>query len=193
MTFSEYSVCLASLITVFVTSAQASERRQLDAHVHGVTTLNIVQEDEALMLEITAPAMNIVGFEHAPSTDEHQEAISNALAALESGDELFGINEDAECSFNSAKASHVMDDGHDEDHHHDKDHHEDEDHGAGGHAEFTSELQFTCNEPDELEEINVKLFGVFSLTEEVEASFIGPMNQTFSELSPDRAVFRVAP
>ena len=70
----------------------------------------------------------------------------------------------------------------------------DHDHDAeSGHAEFTSEIRFACSDPDELEEITVGLFEAFSLTSEVEASFIGPRNTTFSELTPDQAVFEVAP
>ncbi|QSA19144.1 DUF2796 domain-containing protein, partial [Vibrio furnissii] len=44
------------------------EFRQHDAHVHGQVELNIAQDAHDLLIEITAPGADVVGFEHAPKT-----------------------------------------------------------------------------------------------------------------------------
>ena len=41
----------------------------LGAHEHGVAKLNVVLDDNTLELELDSPAMNLVGFEHAASSD----------------------------------------------------------------------------------------------------------------------------
>ena len=101
---------LLTTASIAFASAQASdERRQLGSHEHGVTVLNIALEDTALVIEMEAPAMNIVGFEHPPGTDEQKRAIADALATLQ-GDTLFAISAGAGCQLESVEAKHIIED-----------------------------------------------------------------------------------
>ena len=52
-------------------------------HVHGHGTLNIAIEDKRVSMELEVPGMDIVGFEHAPSTDDQKAAVEKAKARLE--------------------------------------------------------------------------------------------------------------
>lgn len=56
--------------------------RELGAHVHGHGTLNIAVETTRVELELEAPGMDIVGFEHEAKTAEHKAAIEAAKAKL---------------------------------------------------------------------------------------------------------------
>ena len=45
------------------------EHGSLGAHEHGVGRLNAALDGQTLELELESPAMNLVGFEHAATTD----------------------------------------------------------------------------------------------------------------------------
>ena len=139
------TIIFCAAIAAFAGTALASERRQLDSHEHGVTSLNITLEEGVMLLEMEAPAMNIVGFEYTPSTDEEKKSVADALTKLENGADLFKPNTQAECTLVSSTAEHLVEDGHEDDHgdghhsdHDDHDEHDDDhsDHKEATHAEF---------------------------------------------------------
>lgn len=194
---------LAAAATVFITvSVSAGEQRQMDAHEHGVATVNMALEDDTLFVELETPAMNIVGFEHPPRTAEQQQAIAAAIQTLETDPSMFVPNAAAQCTLLAADAQHSSDAAGTEDHadgdhdeHADHDEHEEhaeqDDNDAGGHAEFVGQYRFSCRQPAQLTSIRVGLFTAFALTEEVEVSFLGPDLQTFMELDAGQPVLRV--
>ncbi len=47
-------------------SAAGEEFEQHHAHEHGKVTLNVAVDAAALLVELDAPAVNVVGFEHSP-------------------------------------------------------------------------------------------------------------------------------
>lgn len=55
----------------------------LGKHEHGVAQLNVALDGKTLELELDSPAMNLVGFEHAASTDADKAAVAKARAQLE--------------------------------------------------------------------------------------------------------------
>ncbi|ASA56137.1 zinc uptake protein ZrgA [Vibrio gazogenes] len=129
---------LAGLITAV--SAQAEEGfRQHEAHVHGVVEMNVAQDADALLVEITAPGMDVVGFEHPPQTTQEHQALDQAMALLEQADDLITINSAAGCTLehsNVRQTSHHHDHEHEHEHHdhdHDADHHHDDGHDHEHH------------------------------------------------------------
>lgn len=106
------------------------EHRQLGAHIHGHGTLNIAIEGGKVAMELVAPGMDIVGFEHEASTDEQKALVKKAIDTLEKDAlTLFTVSEAAKCSVVKAKAelegAEEHDEpeghkGHDHDHDHDK-------------------------------------------------------------------------
>jgi len=175
-------------------SAGAQETRQLGSHEHGRTVLNIAAEDSAVYIELEGPAMNFVGFEHRPHTDEQQAQIDAAVEGLKAG-RLFTFNDATECSLTAADARHSLEE--DEDGHEDHDDHDDhdeehaEDSEAAIHSEFIAEYTFECRKAGELEIVKVSLFEQFPLTTVVEASFVGDSFQTFKELTPNGNTLRL--
>ena len=108
-------------------SALASE---FDAHQHGHANLSLVVENNQVMIEFESPAMNLVGFEHAPSTDSDKKLVAAALDQLHHPEELFVIKGKGQCEWQDTKVSTSMagvDEHHDEHHgeHHDDEHHDD--------------------------------------------------------------------
>ena len=59
----------ARCLLIFCASAlcvNAEEFEQHHAHEHGKVTLNVAIDESTLVVELDAPAINVVGFEHAP-------------------------------------------------------------------------------------------------------------------------------
>ena len=106
-----YTLILGLFITCYigVSPSQASEKheteekhdhekRQLESHEHGVSTLKIALENQILEIELEAPANDVVGFEHAPENKIQKEAIARALLILKSKPGVFKLSSDANCN-----------------------------------------------------------------------------------------------
>jgi Protein of unknown function (DUF2796) len=79
------------------TLSNAAEFEQHEAHEHGKVALNVAVEGNKLTIELDAPAINVVGFEHAPSSDAERAAVANAQKQFQSGQRLFGVPPEAQC------------------------------------------------------------------------------------------------
>ncbi|ENM5925060.1 DUF2796 domain-containing protein [Vibrio mimicus] len=113
------------------------QHRQHEAHVHGQVELNIAQDGHDLLIEITAPGADVVGFEHAPQDEAQQKVLKQALETLHLPKELFVLNNKAQCETREVFIKHNLGGEEHEDHHahqegeehdHDKahEHHHDE-------------------------------------------------------------------
>ena len=67
-------------------------------HVHGLIKLGIVLEGGALAVSLNAPLSDVVGFEHAPESDEQRARIREAAATLSNAQSMFGLAESAACT-----------------------------------------------------------------------------------------------
>ncbi|KOO16977.1 zinc-binding protein, partial [Vibrio xuii] len=122
-------------ITLAVSSfAQAEEGfRQHSAHVHGVVEFNIAQDANELLMEITAPGADVVGFEHAPQTDEQKHQLEAAVTQLKDANSIFTLAASAGCKIEHKSVTHTLgEDSHKGHDHHDDhkghDHHDDHEH-----------------------------------------------------------------
>jgi hypothetical protein len=172
--------CMAFTTIGAVAFGDGHESKQLESHEHGVAELNMALDDELLYVELDAPAMNFVGFEHPPRTAEQKQAVNDAIEALEKPASIFSVSAAANCRLVEAQAKHLLDADEDNGADHEDAAHDDDD----GHSEFVARYQLRCARPERLQTLKAELFGSFPLTTEVEASFIGPDVQTFGELTP---------
>ncbi|EOU3284943.1 DUF2796 domain-containing protein [Vibrio harveyi] len=125
---------LALVIGLSLTAtANAEEYRQHEAHVHGHVEFNIAQDGKDLLIEITSPGADVVGFEHAPENAEQENALNNAIAALKDTNKLFAINQQAKCVIEDVHVAHTLgEESHEGHDHHDHDH-EGHDHDKHDH------------------------------------------------------------
>ena len=151
-------------------AASESGHREHGAHEHGHGALDVAVEGEDLVIEFRIPAVNAVGFEHAPGTDAEREAVGQAIARFADPAAVVVPPPDAECEPERTEAdfrgmdhegSHEQheEDGHghehehgedgsarekDEDEDHDHDEHRGDEHESGeSGAEAHSELHAT--------------------------------------------------
>nr|WP_086937615.1 DUF2796 domain-containing protein [Thaumasiovibrio occultus] len=112
------SLIALALLPVIATTAFAEEYREHAAHVHGEVELNLVVDADQLLIEVTAPGADVVGFEHAPQNNAQTAAIEKAIATLTAGDQLFQF--DTRCILADAHVTETLTgDSHDDHAHHD--------------------------------------------------------------------------
>ncbi|TMX35589.1 zinc uptake protein ZrgA [Vibrio parahaemolyticus] len=184
------------------TVATAEEYRQHSAHVHGHVEFNIAQDGSDLLLEITAPGADVVGFEHAPENAEQEKTLQHAVATLEDSNALFAINPQAQCEIEEVHVEHTLGgqheehehhdhEGHDHDEHahhdhdkHDHDSHEGHDHSEhSDHGEFTVQYRFHCAQVGELSRIQTDWFNQFPSTESVNVKLFTDTTQSAISLT----------
>lgn len=194
-------------MTVSTNVLANEEFRSHEAHVHGKVEVNIAQDGQELLVEVTAPGADVVGFEHAPETAEQKKVFEQAIAQLNKPEELFGFN-NASCTLKFKSVTNTLEDDHDdhEDHdhaehghddhkghdhaEHDHDDHEGHDHSEGGHGEFTVEYHYQCSDIAKLDTVNTQWFSKFSNTKSMTVNLLTDSAQIQEVLNADRVSFR---
>ncbi|MEQ8294776.1 MAG: DUF2796 domain-containing protein [Roseovarius sp.] len=148
---------IALFAATIAAPAAAEESRGMGAHVHGVSTVEIAVEDGVMELDLRAPGMDIVGFEHEATSPEDKDAVEEAIRVFLSPEDIVTLPDGAGCRLTEVLAhlhlggdehdhgddhGHAGEEGHDHDHDHgedeghDHEHAEGEDHGhEHAHAE----------------------------------------------------------
>lgn len=206
------NAALLAPLALFPPGAAAADKhdhahRQHAAHAHGIAALNLVLEGDEVHIELESPAANIVGFEHAPSSEAEHAALDKAMATLNNGDHLFLFNKQAGCRMQKAmivsalleEERHEYDEEHVDHHGHaDKDDHGHghEEHGheqqEGGqtHSDIQAVYHFECAKPGRLKQLSVELFEAFPATEELKLQYIIESSQGAQELTARDHVVR---
>lgn len=212
----------ATLLAGAAFAASDGERREHDAHEHGHGALDIVVEGQVLVIELRIPAVNVVGFEHAPKDDAEREAVRQALVPFGDAASLFVLPAEAECEVEEAEAAiasmgreddegeeHADGDGPDRE----KDEHETDEHAKDerekdeqeehaeddsdsdeeAHSELRATYHINCHAPERLGEIDVRVFEHLRDAEEIEARVVTPAAQLAMELNPGSTVIRLSP
>ena len=119
-------------MTVSTNVLANEEFRSHDAHVHGQVEVNIAQDGQELLVEVTAPGADVVGFEHAPESAEQKKVFEQAIAQLNKPDELFSFN-NASCTLKFKSVTNTLEGDHDEHEGHDHAEHGHDDHAEHDH------------------------------------------------------------
>lgn len=144
----------------------------LGKHEHGVAELNLALDGQSLEIELDSPAVNLVGFEHAASSDADKARLASARASLEQPLRLFNLPAQAACSVLEVDLESPLF-GNDEPGHH-------------GHSDIEAEYKLHCAAPDKLASIDLgAFFSTFPGTEKLRVQLIGPNGQHGAELTPD--------
>jgi uncharacterized protein DUF2796 len=197
------AVSLAALaVAVSVPAALAEEaHREVGAHVHGHGTLNIAIENDTVAMELGAPGMDLVGFEHVARTDAQKAAVAEAKSKLGEPLALFKLPASAGCSLASAEVEMETEHGDHDDHHdekehahHDDDHHGDkaeahddhDEHDEARHSAFHVDYKLTCSDPASLTAITFDYFKTFAGAKELTVNVVTDKAQSSFEVSRDK-------
>lgn len=178
----------------FAAAAHGETKRQLDAHEHGHGTLNMVIEGNTVHMELEVAGHDIVGFEHAASTNEQKASLANGLAQLKKPQALFGLPGDAQCAVSSVKVEHETGDEHAGSHSGSHDHghkshghaHDKKEHKAESgerHSEFHGEYTFQCKNPGAIRVIAFPFFEAFGNAGELTVTLVTARGQKVYDVS----------
>ncbi|MBG0760219.1 zinc-binding protein [Vibrio cidicii] len=204
---------LAVLVGLSFSSLATVEEgfRQHDAHVHGQVEFNVAQDGHDLLIEITAPGADVVGFEHAPENAEQEQRLQKSIALLQQADQIVTLNAKAKCQIEKVDVAHTLaGDEHHHDHHdadeheheHEHEHHEgdkhdhekhhddhdhDHDHDHDSHGAFTVQYQYHCDNLAELSTLDTQWFSHFAATQSITANVLTDKKQSATQLSAENA------
>lgn len=158
---------------------------QRGAHLHGKVVVNVALEGPLLSVELDSPAINVVGFEHAPRTDAEKREVAAVDRWLASGVGVIGISSAAGCVRQQVDYTPPKFDGDDHDHDHDHEH----DRGAGAegetHADYRARFTYTCANPAALSWADLWLVRRLKNVAEIEVNLVTPQVQTQRTLGAD--------
>ncbi len=138
------SIAVALILMSFALQAAAP-------HVHGAGILQLVLEGGSLTAELSLPAMDMVGFEHAPREAKHKEVVKKAVGMLKDSRKVLALPDGAQCiAAPGTMESELLEDRHTADPKHNQ-HEADHGHSDGGtHADFEVAYRFDCRYPEAL-------------------------------------------
>ncbi|MBO6520119.1 MAG: DUF2796 domain-containing protein [Rhodospirillales bacterium] len=180
----------AAAIGIAGAASASGEPNAPGAHVHGAGALNVVVEGNDVIMELTLPGADVVGFEHKAESDKDAQAVHEALEKLENAANVFVLPAAAGCAVVEAHAeSSLVEEteahGHANENRHEAEH-------EAGHGDFGAIYEFTCATPDALKDIEVKLFVLFPSLEEVDVQAVTAKGQWAKELTPSDNRFLLA-
>ena len=156
------------------------EHASLDAHEHGVASLNVALDGQTLEIQLQSPAMNLVGFEHEAKSDADKAKVAAARQHLEQPQALFALPIEAKCALQDSELDSPLFGGHAHDEHEHADEH--------GHSDIDASYRFACANAEALQTLELGSFvGTFPGTEKLEVQLIGPSGQQGAELTPSNS------
>ena len=168
------------------------EHGSLGAHEHGVGRLNAALDGQTLELELESPAMNLVGFEHAASTDADKAKVATVRAQLEKPLVLFNLPKAAGCVVATQELeSPLFGDKPDADDHDDDEAAKDGHEHHHDHSEIHAHYQFNCATPGALKTLDLaNVFNTFPATQKIQVQLISASGQQGTEVTAKAAALK---
>ena len=133
------------------------KKGSLDAHVHGLSIINVVQEKNKVLFDIEMPGFDTVGFEYKAKSQKDKDLVKNALNMLKNPVNLFSIPSAANCKIlnNSSKILEEK-----------------------NHTEFRAKYEYNCSNITEFSSITFNIFDSFKNSKDLELNVIGRKSTT---------------
>ncbi|MET0409391.1 MAG: DUF2796 domain-containing protein [Hyphomicrobium sp.] len=176
------SILAVSAILLTVPAfADEAPHRQLGPHVHGQGTLDIAVEGNKIEMELTAPGMDIVGFEHVASTNDQKAAVEKAKAKLADVLTVFKLPDAAKCKIDTANVENRK-----ETHQPGEKDDDDDKPGAPQHSEFHATYTITCEAPENVTGIETVYFKDFGGGQLLNVNVTTSKGQTQAQLTREK-------
>ena len=137
------------------------DKKSLDAHVHGVSVLNLVQNMQQLSFEFEMPGFDVVGFEHKAKKKEDIKKVRNALNILSDYKNMINVPSSANCKEEKSSAKVIND---------------------GSHSEFISQYLLNCEKISLVKDIQIIYFDSFPFSKELNINLV-TKNKKLSQIT----------
>ena len=195
MRYSRKNLTYASLL-LFVVGSSNANAQSADSHVHGNAELNVVLMGQQLQVEFVSPAINLIGFERPPNTDEETVTLNNTIEQLQRGGWLIEAISTA-CQLSTEEFEAPVYDEHDSsehDHEHESsehDHeHETSEHNAEAHSNFRVTYLYDCDSAPR-KQLKMLAFDHYSGIETLTVQWIADQKQGYARLNRDNPVLNL--
>lgn len=162
---------LSAVSLVSFSSAALAE----EAHVHGEAVMEIVIDEAGALISFEAPAIDIVGFEYLPKTDEEQAAIDAKIELLSDMASVVLLPEAAGCMVSDVHVDFEVEE-------HD---------GEVEHIAFHAEYDVSCSDAGKLTSLEATVFNQFPDLEEMEVEVVTPSGQKGSHVEPGETMLKL--
>jgi Protein of unknown function (DUF2796) len=168
---------------------------RLGTHVHGLSELTIAMEGKSLEIQLTSPAMNLVGFEHKASDPKDIAAVENATSLLREHDSQFLLS-GGRCVHvkTSIDTSGLIEgDVHDHTHQTQSNEHNQKhnDHPQyDSHREIVANYQYSCGNTASLPSMTVALFQSFPGIHKIHVMWVKQTQQGAATLTPKNRIIK---
>ncbi|MCO5113556.1 MAG: DUF2796 domain-containing protein [Bdellovibrionaceae bacterium] len=177
------------------------------AHVHGQGNLNLVIEDNKLVLSVTLPAEDVIGFERAPKSKEEKLVVDRAIARLKDVHSMFEFQKEARCklldqAFVSAEAILNSESKTPKQKRHkhkgkskknSKSAHQESAHvhkpSSSGHSDIQVSYMLECSSVSDLKQIKVLLFELFPNIQKLKTQLVSEEVQSASVVNAKKPFF----
>jgi hypothetical protein len=167
----------ALIVVVAACSSIAPARAAGHAHVHGIARLDVAVEPTRIVLQLSSPLDNLLGFERAPRTDDERKQAAAVVDRLRKPD-LFQADPAGGCTLKSASLSSAAlklgnpDPAEEE----------------AGHADIDGTFELACRDATAAKFIDVGLFQ-FARLQRLEVQVVTPRAQFKRDLQrPGRRI-----
>jgi len=141
----------------------------LGAHEHGAAELSVAWTGADVAIDLVSPTINVFGFEYEPETDEDIAIEADRTEALIAPG-IIAVNDEAGCRLAEPATTETE--------------------REASHAEISVSWQFTCDDPDQIREIDAAgLFTEFPGFEDVDVQWLSDSSQSSAELTPGEPAF----
>lgn len=147
-------------------------------HQHGTAHFDMVLEPPTLLVSISSPLANLVGFEHRPQTDEQEIRMQALQQQMQHPEALIVLPAAADCSLSRVLLQNPFPEN---SHNHDHDHTAD-DYSHEHHAELMAEYHYVCARPEYLDQIELPLMQMYPGIEQLRFQFIAADRQHREDL-----------
>ena len=175
---------ICALLLISIAGSSRTLAQSADSHVHGNAELNVVLMGQQLQVEFVSPAINLLGFERPPNTDEETATLNNTIEQLQRGGWLIEAistacqlsTEEFEAPFYEERESNK--------HNHE---HESSKHEAEAHSHFRVRYLYDCDAAIK-QQLRILAFDHYSGIETLTVQWIANQMQGYTQLSKDSPV-----
>lgn len=172
------------LCTPFSTAANAQEH---GAHTHGEADVLIILEGTSLFITLESPAVNLLGFEHAPHTNKQKQLAKEVVAELQKAEHFFAITPACVLKNNSVDFPFMIDNT-STNHASTNSSHTSKEH----HHDVSLNMEWLCKQTNKLE-IDIKIFEEFKGFNSITAQWIAFSRQNAAKLNKHNSVVILEP
>ena len=184
---------ICALLLISIAGSSRTLAQSADSHVHGNAELNVVLMGQQLQVEFVSPAINLLGFERPPNTDEENATLNNTIEQLQRGGWLIEAFPTT-CQLSTEEFEAPVYDEHESsehDHEHESsehDHeHESSDHHAEAHSNFRVTYLYDCDSAPR-KQLKMLAFDHYSGIETLTVQWIADQKQGYARLNKDNPV-----